>query len=209
MATNLFFLGIICLAFNVIYRSANRAVLINQENEILRTRIAKYRIQVVKTMVRELGVREKSGRNDGERVKRFLKIIGLLKGEPWCAAFVSFVFHEVGLKKPRTGWSPALFPVSRLARSTLPGTVIGIYFPDKKRIAHVVLIEKQNGEWTVSIEGNTNLEGVKVMVCIESADTREQFIKSQIGLVKKGRRNEVCYFYDRHCSLFGELWFDS
>lgn len=159
MATNLFFLGIICLAFNVIYRSANRTVLVNQDNEILRARIAKYRIQVVKTAVKELGVRERLGRNDGEQVERFLKVVALLKGEPWCAAFVSWVFHEVGFEKPRTGWSPALFPVSRLARSALPGNVIGIYFPDKKRIAHVGLIEKQDGGWIVSIEGNTSLEG--------------------------------------------------
>lgn len=159
MATNLFFLGIICLAFNVIYRSANRPVLINPEAEPSKSSVAQYRIQVVRTAVNELGVRERSGRNDGARVEQFLKLIGLLKGEPWCAAFVSFVFHETGFAKPRTGWSPALFPASRLARSALPGNVIGIYFRDKKRIAHVGIIEKQDGDWIVSIEGNTNLQG--------------------------------------------------
>lgn len=159
MATNLFFLGIICLAFNVIYRSANRLVLVNTEVESSKSSVAQYRIQVVRTAVNELGVRERSGRNDGARVEQFLKLIGLLKGEPWCAAFVSWVFHKTGFEKPRTGWSPALFPSSRLARSALPGNVIGIYFRDKKRIAHVGIIEKQDGDWILSIEGNTNLQG--------------------------------------------------
>jgi len=134
-------------------------VLADPEFQPSKASIARYRMEVVRTAVKELGVREQSGRNDGVQVEKFLKIVGLLKGEPWCAAFVSWVFHEVGFEKPRTGWSPALFPASRLARSALPGNVIGIYFPDKKRIAHVGLIEKENGDWLVSIEGNTNLEG--------------------------------------------------
>ena len=159
MATNLFFLGIICLAFNVVYRSANCPVLVNPEAGSSKSIVAQYRIQVVRTAVNELGVRERSGRNDGARVEQFLKLIGLLKGEPWCAAFVSFVFHETGFAKPRTGWSPALFPASRLARSALPGNLIGIYFREKKRIAHVGIIEKQDGDWIVSIEGNTNSQG--------------------------------------------------
>lgn len=159
MATNLFFLGIICLAFNVIYRSANRSVLEHDKLDPSRAGVARYRMEVVRTAVKELGLREQSGRNDGAQVERFLKVVGLLKGEPWCAAFISWVFYETGFEKPRTGWSPALFPVSRLARSALPGNVIGIYFPDKKRIAHVGLIEKEDGSWIVSIEGNTNVEG--------------------------------------------------
>lgn len=159
MATNLFFLGILCVAFNVIYRSTNGAVLVSREVHISKPTVAQYRIQVVRTAVKELGVRERSGRNDGVQVKRFLKVVGLAEGQPWCAAFISWLFYEVGLEQPRTGWSPALFPASRLARSALPGNVIGIYFRDKKRIAHVGLIEKEDGNWILSLEGNTNLEG--------------------------------------------------
>lgn len=35
--------------------------------------------------------------------------VKLKKGQPWCAAFVSWVFAKAGYTAPRTGWSPALF----------------------------------------------------------------------------------------------------
>lgn len=58
----------------------------------------------------EIGVREKTGKNDGDRVEEYLAITNLGKGYAWCAAFVSWVFSEAGFPEPRTPWSPALFP---------------------------------------------------------------------------------------------------
>jgi len=115
--------------------------------------------QLVMLAENEIGVREQSGRNDGKRVEEYLRCVGLKKGQPWCAAFVSYIYYKGGYPKPRSGWSPALFPASRLARSALPGNLIGIYFPEYKRIAHVGLIEKQDGDWILSIEGNTGIAG--------------------------------------------------
>ncbi|WP_254070950.1 peptidoglycan-binding protein [Pedobacter sp. L105] len=117
------------------------------------------RLRLVSIAEHELGVREGSGHNDGERVESYLAYAGLKKGDPWCAAFISWIFAREGFAKPRSGWSPDLFPSSRLARSALPADVIGIYFEDKKRIAHVGLIEKIKGDWCFSIEGNTNISG--------------------------------------------------
>ena len=37
-----------------------------------------------------LGVKEKTNHNDGYYVEKFLKFVGLPKGNPWCAAFVSY-----------------------------------------------------------------------------------------------------------------------
>lgn len=107
----------------------------------------------------ELGIREKSGHNDGERVETYLACVGLKKGEPWCAAYISWIFAREGFVKPRSGWSPDLFPSSRLARSALPADVIGIYMPDKNRIAHVGLVQKIEGQYCLSLEGNTNISG--------------------------------------------------
>jgi hypothetical protein len=107
----------------------------------------------------ELGIRELTGHNDGPKVEAYLSVVKLKKGQPWCAAFVSWVYQKAGFPKPRTGWSPDLFPTARLARSALPGDVIGIYFPEMGRIAHAGIVTQQKGSWIYSTEGNTSLQG--------------------------------------------------
>ena len=39
------------------------------------------------------------------------------------------------------------------------GDVFGLYFPEKKRIAHVGFIDQWDGTWMISVEGNTNVSG--------------------------------------------------
>jgi hypothetical protein len=107
----------------------------------------------------EIGVREKTGRNDGPEVEAYLARVGLKKGNPWCAAFVSWIFWKAGYSKPRSGWSPDLLPPSRRTTVPVPGAVLGIYFPEKKRIAHVGLVIRLQHDWVESVEGNTNVEG--------------------------------------------------
>lgn len=107
----------------------------------------------------EVGVRERTGENDGERVESYLSLVRLHKGDPYCAAFVSWVFSKEGYARPRSGWSPDLFPVARVTKSALPGNVLGIYFANLKRIAHAGIIEKTEHNWCLSIEANTNTEG--------------------------------------------------
>jgi hypothetical protein len=117
------------------------------------------RENLVRAARREIGVREQTGKNDGRRVEEYLRYVGLKKGQPWCAAYVSFIFAQSGFNKPCSGWSPDLFPSSRLARSSLPGNILGIYFKKYKRIAHVGIILEQRGDYLISAEGNTNVEG--------------------------------------------------
>jgi len=117
------------------------------------------RAAIIRRATIELGVRERTGRNDGKKVEMYLASVGLKAGNPYCAAFISWLYKMEGYAKPRSGWSPDLFPNARLARSALPGNVLGIYFPEKKRIAHVGLIIKQEGDWVSSIEANTNVAG--------------------------------------------------
>lgn len=107
----------------------------------------------------ELWVREKTGNNDGTRVEEYLAAVGLKKSQPYCAAFVSWVFKQAGYDKPRTGWSPALFPTDKLVKAAAPGNVFGIYFPALKRIGHCGLVERVDGDWINSIEANTNGSG--------------------------------------------------
>jgi hypothetical protein len=120
---------------------------------------AEKRLSLIRRAQLELGVREKTGNNDGPRVEAYLRSVGLHAGDPYCAAFISYLFLMENYQAPKSGWCPDLFPSSRLARSTLTANVIGIYYIDKKRIAHVGLIEKMDGEWCLSIEANTNVSG--------------------------------------------------
>lgn len=117
------------------------------------------RAEVIRIAQKEIGVRERTGHNDGTRVETYLAAADLKKGAPWCAAYITWVFKQAGMDKPHTGWSPDMFPHARLARSALPGNLLGIYFPELKRIAHVGLIVSRKSDWIISVEGNTNVDG--------------------------------------------------
>ncbi|SEA43866.1 hypothetical protein SAMN05443550_103228 [Pedobacter hartonius] len=107
----------------------------------------------------EIGTMEKTGHNDGGQIERYLATVHLKRGQPYCAAFISWVFSKAGLPKPRSGWSPDMFPPSRISKLALPANLLGIYFPEYGRIAHVGLIAGTKDDWVISVEGNTNVNG--------------------------------------------------
>lgn len=109
----------------------------------------------------QLGIREATGKNDGVAVEAYLSYTGNTKGTPWCASFVSWVYGKAGLAKPKTPWSPALFPLAKQTLNPLPADVFGIYFPSLKRVAHCGLVEASRGNWLQTIEGNTNADGLR------------------------------------------------
>ena len=107
----------------------------------------------------ELGVQERTGQNDGDRVGEYLRYTNLNEGHEWCAAFVSWCYGQAGLAEPRTPWSPALFPLARQVRpvaAARPGDVFGIWIREKGRIGHAGLIESwsSDGQWCITLEGN-------------------------------------------------------
>lgn len=128
----------------------------------------------------QIGVRERQV-NSGPEVEQFLRYVKLPKGNPWCAAFVCWVYGEADVRTPRTGWSPDLFRNEKVIWTSgeqrtrirdsrrlqngvteqQPRTadVFGIYFPEKGRIAHVGFVDEWNGTWLITVEGNTNLSG--------------------------------------------------
>src|SRR6476620_11355955 len=115
--------------------------------------------QLLAIAAQEVGVKEATGHNDGERVQRYLAAVGLKAGAPWCAAFVCWVYRQSGYAQPRTGWSPSLFN-SRVHRTqAAPGQVFSIWFPELHRIAHVGFIAEVQDSWIISIEGNSNSNG--------------------------------------------------
>lgn len=142
----------------------------------------------------QIGVRELSGRNDGRQVEIFLASCKLTKGNPWCAAFVTWTFKTAGVKTVISGYSPVWFPAgktiyTRGARSnTTPGTadVFGIWFASKKRIAHVGFIDDwPQGNYAITVEGNTNEAGSRE----GDGVYRKRRLKNQIYKISRWIKN--------------------
>lgn len=125
-----------------------------------------FRERLIGIAEREIGVAEATGNNDGLRVEEYLKYTALGKGHDWCAAFVSWCYGQAGLAQPRNPWSPALFPKDRvyrnggmlhrkLAKAQTKADVFGIYGTQAKRVNHVGLVKEIQGNYLISIEGNS------------------------------------------------------
>ena len=126
-------------------------------------RIEKNRKNIVDIAIAEIGVREATGHNDGRRVEEYLAYTGFGKGHAWCAAFVSWCYGKAGLATPRNAWSPALFPMARryTAQQIGQGAVrqadlFAIYNQKLRRIDHVGIVSKEEDNWIVTVEGNTD-----------------------------------------------------
>lgn len=137
---------------------------VDQENEPSVKCVARSEVResIVNIAVKEIGVREATGNNDGPRVETYLRYVGLGKGYAWCAAFVSWCYSKAGLAAPRNAWSPALFPTARryTAQQIGQGSVrqadlFAIYNPILQRIDHVGLVRQKKGNWIVTVEGNS------------------------------------------------------
>jgi len=116
----------------------------------------------------QIGVREKTGHNDGKMVETYLRYARLDKGNPWCASFVCWTFGQVGVANPRSGYCPDLFRANKVIYqrnvhkppvTPRPGDVWGIYFPEKGRVAHVGFVDNWGDKYVVTVEGNTNEAG--------------------------------------------------
>lgn len=160
MAAIRILLGIICAVVIGCSRMPDRDLLIDTKEEIKQAvPEVDQRGVLLNIALQEVGVRELTGKNDGERVELYLGYTGLKKGHPWCAAYVSWVYGQAGHPAPRTAWSPSLFSVKRETKTILPGTVFGIYVPSLKRIAHAGIVVQKKGDWVLTVEGNTNVNG--------------------------------------------------
>jgi hypothetical protein len=115
---------------------------------------------VLRVAAGEIGVREATGNNDGARVMAYLKSTGNVKGEPYCASFV----HWCGLTalKERNPYPRSASSVAQVKGGTRdvttarPGATFGVWSSSKGRVAHTGLVEKRQGNFLVTIEGNTS-----------------------------------------------------
>jgi len=117
----------------------------------------------------ELGVTERTGNNDGERVEQYLSSTGLGKGHPWCAAVMAFIFGLCWEDSPKSAYCPDWFKGDNVIYRRgsnkndfsvcREGDLFGIWFSDKGRIAHMGMIETVDGQKVTTLEGNTNDAG--------------------------------------------------
>ncbi len=140
---------ILCLAFTGSGRVSDR--------NLLKTAVPEE--DVIALAAKEVGVRELTGHNDGRRIEEYLTCVGLKKGDPYCAAYVSFIYKLAGYPVPRTGWSPDLFPAKRRVKTAFPADVFGIYIQALGRIGHCGIVEKIRHDQVYTLEANTNGSG--------------------------------------------------
>jgi hypothetical protein len=71
--------------------SSQLAVKVNDSQEV------EIRKCLVKVALGQTHVRERTGRNDGIEVQKYLKILHLPEGTPYCGAFVEWVYRQCGV----------------------------------------------------------------------------------------------------------------
>jgi hypothetical protein len=121
------------------------------------------RERILATAATQIGVTEKTGKNDGKDIEAYIASVGLdaKGGYPYCACFVYWVGKEAIGKSPypRSAWSPDMVVGGqRVTESTTikGGEAFGIWFSSKGRIAHTGLVESRNGSNLITIEANTS-----------------------------------------------------
>jgi hypothetical protein len=135
----------------------------------------------------QLWVRETGGENCGEVVEHYLQVAHLGAGQPWCAAFVSWVGSQATARwpLPLTASCQALFEAAKhqnmIAPAPAPGAVFLLWRPKLQRFAHTGFVVEQRGTEWATIEGNTNpgggREGYGVFARTRTFATEDRFIK--------------------------------
>lgn len=148
MATTRFIFGIVCLVGLIGHRLPDRHLLATNAQE-----------KILNIARSQLYVREKGKNNHGKEIRAYLAYTNLTEGNPYCAAFISWVYGQAGRPQPRTAWSPDLFPLDRLTKAPQPADLLGIYSVAQRRIVHCGIVERLHNDWVISIEGNTNNNG--------------------------------------------------
>lgn len=116
----------------------------------------------------QVGVREKTGHNDGKEIRMYLSAVGLKEGNPYCAAGMAWCHDQLDIPHPASGYSPDWFRAnvvfSKFQKRITPfefrpGQVCGFYIESKGRIGHVGMIVSETRFHYETVEFNTNSAG--------------------------------------------------
>lgn len=114
---------------------------------------------IVDNAKKYIGTVEKPG-NRGAQIDAWNKAAGVPLGSPYCGSFAGAMHKASGFLPPSGyAYTPSWFGRNLLSlESSQPGDVLGFYFPDKGRIAHIGIIEKYGTPYTSLIEANTSYD---------------------------------------------------
>jgi hypothetical protein len=119
------------------------------------------------TALSYVGVREKTLRNDGPEVEKFLSYVGLRKGNSWCAAFVSYCLGVNNVVEPsiRSGLAYNFTKGKYVIKASdvlkynlsLPKGTIVIWQKGTTIFGHIgFAVKPWSGIRGVTVEGNTS-----------------------------------------------------
>lgn len=128
------------------------------------------REKLVEVAESQLYVREITGNNDGKEIRKYLALVGLREGNPYCAAAISWCHEELSIPNPLSAWSPDWFKANVVYRKyhkrlkpfvSRPGQVFGLFYDNLGRIGHVGLITSETNLHYNTIEFNTGAGGTR------------------------------------------------
>lgn len=122
-----------------------------------------YSQSYVDTALSYVGVKELTGKNDGYEVEKFLKSVGLGKGNHWCAAFVSYCLTAVKYPFPvRSGLARSFVRknsliAAKFTNSTkVPKGALAIWQRGETIFGHIAIVLEWEGMKGKCVEGNVS-----------------------------------------------------
>jgi hypothetical protein len=101
-----------------------------------------------------IGIQEQ-GANRGAGVEAIQAEAGIPRGAPWCQAMVLVAHKRCGVVHSMDGRAVSACPPNKVVKEARPGDVICISW-NGNRIDHSGIVEKDEGQRYVTIEGNTS-----------------------------------------------------
>lgn len=117
--------------------------------------------RIINNAQKYVGQTETGGFNRSPFIDKINKFSNVPLGSPYCASFVSYILYISEVNGPISAWSPAMTSKNNIPFKDIDTSdVFGLYFPSKKRIAHVGFIKevKPNSAYISTTEANTSPE---------------------------------------------------
>lgn len=115
--------------------------------DIIATKI----VQIAQT---QIGVHGSGGNNYGTDIEKYQNYVGISQGQPWCAAFASWIYGQAGLKDVKSGAVAGLEALGQKVNQPQAGDMI--HWGDD----HVGIVTAVNGKTVSFIAGNNGEDAV-------------------------------------------------